>query len=75
MNQLYTYMYPLFFLDSFSHLGQYRILSRALCAIWQLIISYILYIVYVCVCVYIYIYICMYVYSNLPFIPSPPLIP
>ena len=42
-NQLYTYIYPLFF-RFFSHISHYRVFSRAPCVIQSVIIS-ILYIV------------------------------
>ena len=33
VNQLYTYIYPLFF-RLLSHIVHYRVLSRVLCAMW-----------------------------------------
>ena len=43
VNQLYVYMYPLFFRFP-SQLGYHRSLSRVLCAIHQVLISYLFYI-------------------------------
>ena len=43
VNQLHIFTYPLFF-TVFSHIGRYRLLSRAPCVIQQVLISYLLYI-------------------------------
>ena len=63
VNQLYIYIYPLFFRFS-SQVGHYRVLSRVPCAIQQVLISYIFYIQQ-CVCVN----------TNLLIYPSPSLHP
>ena len=42
MNQLYIYIYPLFF-RFFSHIGHYTVLSRAPCAIQKVLIIYFIY--------------------------------
>ena len=57
-NQLYVYIYPLFF-RFFSHIGHYRVLSRVPCALPQVHICYIFYIQQ-----------CVYVNPNLPSYPS-----
>ena len=49
VNQLYVYLYPLFPHSFFSHIGHYRVLSRVPCAILEVLISSVLYIV-VCMC-------------------------
>ena len=59
MNQLYIYIYPLFF-RFFFHIGHYRVLSRVPCAIQQVLNSYLF-----------YIWQCVYVNPNLPIYPSP----
>ena len=66
VNQLYIYIYPLFFffLRFFSHICHYRLLSRVPCAIQQVLISYLFYIQQ-----------CVYVNPNLPIYPSPHLSP
>ena len=53
------YIYPLFF-RFFSHIGDYRVLSRVPCAIQQVLISYLFYIQQY-----------VYVNPNLPIYPSP----
>ena len=60
VNQLYIYVYPLFF-RFFSHVGNYRALSRVPCAIQQVLIS----------CLF-YIQQCVYVTPSLPIHPLPP---
>ena len=52
MNQVYIYVYPLFILF-FSHIGHYRVLSRVPCAIQQVLISNLFYIVK---CVHMHIF-------------------
>ena len=42
MNQLYIYIYPLFF-RFFSHIGHYTVLSRVPCAIQKVLIIYFIY--------------------------------
>ena len=42
VNQLYVYIYPLFF-EFPSHLGHQRALSRVPCAIQSVLISYLFY--------------------------------
>ena len=56
VNQLYVYMYPLCF-TFFSHIGHYRVLKRAPCAVQKVLISsnYLFYIQQ-----------CVYVSPNLP---------
>ena len=67
VNQLYVYLYPLFPHSFFSHIGHDRVLSRVPCAILEVLISSVLYIVVrmcqptppvyiplVCVCVCVY---------------------
>ena len=64
VNQQYFYIYPLF--SGFpSHLGHHRALSRVPCAVQQVLILYILSIVYICQSQFIlapfppwYLYIC-----------------
>ena len=71
MIQLYIYIYPLFF-RFFSHIGHYRVLSRVMCAIQQVLISYLFYIIVY----YSYLFILqqyVYVNPNLPvYLPPPP---
>ena len=64
VNQLYIYIYPLFF-RFFSHIGHQTVLSRVPCAMQQVLISYLFYIQQ-----------CVYVNPNLPIYPSlpPPLV-
>ena len=57
--QLYMYTYPFFF-RFFSHLGYYRILSRVLCVIQQVLVDYLFYIQQ-----------CVYVNPKLLIYPSP----
>ena len=60
VNQLYVYIYPLFF-GFPSHLGHHRALSRAPCALQQVLISYLFYTQQ-----------CIYVNPSLPVHPTPP---
>ena len=59
VNQLYVYIYSLLF-GFPSHLDHHRALSRVLCAIQQVLISYL-----------VYTQQCIYVNPNLPIYPSP----
>ena len=67
VNQLYIYMYPLFF-RFYSHIGHYRVLSRVPSAIQQILISYLFYIqqcVYVNpleVFYYLFLFIYLFIY-------------
>ena len=49
VDQLYTYIYPLFF-RFFSHKGHFRVLSRIPCATQQVLVGYLF---YVQLCVYL----------------------
>ena len=59
VNQLYVYIYPLFFVFP-SHIGHQRTLSRVPYAIQQVLISYLF-----------YTYYCIHVNPNLPIHPTP----
>ena len=59
MNQLYVYMYPLFF-GFPSHVGHHRAISRVSCALQQVLISSLF-------CTYS----CIHVNPNLPIHPAP----
>ena len=52
MIQLYT-LHAFVLLQILSHIGYYRILSRAPCATQQVLVGYLIYGIYVCVCIYI----------------------